>query len=191
MSESRQAFVFKALLEMVFVALGVFLAMAADQWRTDRQHEEGARAALQRFKTEIEANKAAVEKVMDYHVQTRKAIIAYLNPKLRDTTSLKLNGLQPVNFEHTAWDLAIATQALADVDPAIAFELTRIYAQQQMTAGLTAGLMQAMYLRPPTEQLIPFLHSVKVYYDDLMFQEPALLESYARVLPLIDRALKD
>jgi hypothetical protein len=191
MSEGRRGMFARAIIEMFMVAIGVFLGLAAEQWRSDRQHREQAHASLQRFKTEIEANKAAVEAVADYHAKAREAIRLYLDPKTRDTSRVQLTGIQPVNYQHTAWDLAIATQSLADLDPHIAYELARIYGHQSLVIGLTTGLTQAMYLRPPTEQIIPFLHSVRVYYDDLVIHEPALLKMYAQVLPQIEEALRD
>ena len=191
MSESRRSWWAKPLLEMVMIGLGVFLGMAADQWRTDQQHREQARQALLRFKVEIENNRVAVANVKDYHVATRAAIIKYLNPDTRAASALDLQGIQPANFERTAWDLALATQALAEIDPAVAFELTRIYGAQQTYAGLTNGIIQAMYVRPPEAGWVPFLQSLKVYYDDLIGLEPELLKMYAAVLPLIDRSLRD
>jgi hypothetical protein len=191
MSDSRRAFLWKGLLEVAFIGVGVFLGMAADQWRTDRQHREQARAALERFKSEIELNRGAVEKVKDYHAETRTRIAAYLDPKTRNQTELHLSGIQPAVLEQTAWDLALATQALADLDQALAFELTRVYGLQRRYQGLSSGVIQAMYLRPPAQDMTAFLQSLKVYYDDAIVYEPAMLESYGRVLPLIDRALKD
>ena len=192
MSSPQRALVWKGLLEVIFIGFGVFLGMAADQWRTDRQHRDQARDALQRFKVEIEHNKAAVEEVEDYHVRAREGIAAYLDPKTRAAANVNMpRGWQPARLEHTAWDLALATQALADIEGAPAFELAQIYGLQQQYLDLTEGMTQAMYLRPPSENLTGFLHSVKVYYDDIVRIEPALLDSYGRILPLIDRALKD
>ena len=168
----------------------VFIGLAAEQWRSNAQHREQARAALQRFKLEIETNQAAVNREKDYHVRMHDLIKAYLNPKTREAISLKLEGIRPVVFEHTAWDLALATQALADIDASIAYELARVYGQQQQYTGLSNSLTQAMYLRPPSENLDLFLHSLRVYYDDIVLQEPALLEMYGRVLPMIESALR-
>lgn len=191
MSDPRRALVWKGLFEIVLISVGVFLAMAADQWRTDRQHRDQARAALQRLKVEIETNQVAVDKVKDYHVKMRKTIIAYLDPKTRATTDLQMEGILPAIFEHTAWDLAITTQSLADIDPQLAYELARLYGLQQTYAGLTGGLTQSMYLRPPSEDLPKFLHSVRIWLDDIVIHEPALADGYKQILPLIDRALKD
>jgi hypothetical protein len=191
MSSPQRALVWKALLEVVLISAGVFLGLAAEQWRSDRQHRDQAHQALQRFKTEIEANRAAVMKNLDYRARIRKDITAYLDPKLRPTVNLQMEGIKPVNFEHTAWDLALVTQSLADIDSTLAFELARVYGQQQIYTSLTGGLMQAMYLRPPSENLTAFLHSVKIYLDDIVEFDPGLVKMYDEVLPLIDRALKD
>ena len=191
MSSPQRALVWKGLLEVIFIGFGVFLGMAADQWRTDRQHRDQAHDALQRFKTEIETNRAAVTKDQAYRARIRKEITDYLNPKLRPTVDLQMEGIKPVNFEHTAWDLALVTQSLADIDSTLAFELARVYGQQQIYTNLTGGLMQAMYLRPPSENLTSFLHSVKIYLDDIVGFDPGLVKMYDEVLRLIDRALKD
>jgi hypothetical protein len=60
----------------------------------------------------------------------------------------------------------LTTQPLAYIDPQLAFELSRIYTHQQELAGLTGGIMQAMYLRPPTENLEAFLRALALYYGD-------------------------
>jgi len=180
------------LLEVVLIGVAVFVGMAAEQWRTDQQHREQARLALVRFRTELATNKAAVQRTQEYHARLRREVKGYLDAKTRSRTSLNIDrGLSPVAFEHTAWDLALATQALADVDSSLAFELARLYGEQQIITGLTTGLTNAMYLRPPSENLDGFLHSVSIWLDDIVSRNPALLAEYDRVLPLIDAALKD
>ena len=187
----RRALVWKALLEVVLISVGVFLGLAAEQWRSNAQHRDQARAALQRFKHEIESNKAAVEAVANYHAQLHEQVKSYLNPETRAHSRFQMQGIRPVSFERTAWDLAIATQSLADIDATLAFELARVYGQQQTYAGLTGGMLQAMYLRPPSENREPFLHTLRVYLDDIVGLEPGLVKTYDEILPLIDRALRD
>jgi hypothetical protein len=191
MSDTLRATVIKGVFEMVLVSIGVFLGLAADQWRLDRQRREEAIEALRRFKVEIENNRAAVANVADYHARVHQDLIRYFTPERTQPVQLDIQGIRPVNFEHTAWDLAIATQWLAEIDPAIAFELTRLYGAQQTYSGLSSGMLQAMYLRPPEAGWVPFLQSLKVYYDDIVGLEPQLLKMYGTVLPLIDAALRD
>lgn len=118
--DPRRALVWKALLEIVLISTGVFIGLAAEQWRSNAQHRDQAHAALQRFKAEVETNQAAVDKVRAYHEKLRVQIGTYLNPKTR-ATAPEIQGFQPVIFEHTAWDLALATQSLADIDPQLTF----------------------------------------------------------------------
>lgn len=98
---------------------------------------------------------------------------------------MQIRGLQPAFFEHTAWDLALATESLAHIDPQVAFGLSRIYGLQQTYAELTRGIMQAVYLRPLTENF----EALMAYYGDLVLWEPQLLLMYDELVPQIDRAL--
>jgi hypothetical protein len=69
---------------------------------------------------------------------------------------VKISGLRWVTFEHTAWDLALATQSLAHLDGVVAYALSRVYSQQQSYADLTRGMTQAMYLIPRDENFDTF-----------------------------------
>ncbi|HKP16480.1 MAG TPA: hypothetical protein VJT85_10445, partial [Gemmatimonadaceae bacterium] len=125
--------ILRVVLEVALIASGVFLGLLADQWREREQHRDAARASLRRFRTEIAANREAVAAVRDYHVTTLASVRSYLGKpnKTRNVADVKLNGLQWVTFEHTAWDLAIATQSLAYLDSDVAYSLSRIYGVQQ------------------------------------------------------------
>jgi hypothetical protein len=178
-------------LEVLLISAGVFLGLMGEQWRERAQHRELAEQSLGRFRSEIVANRAAVSRVKDYHVTMKKGIDAYLaaDDKARTTLSVRLQGIQPALFEHTAWDLALATQSLAYLDSDLAYDLSRIYGSQQTYSTLTAGILQAMYLRPPTSDLRPFLEALSVYYGDVVAMEPALLRLYDEILPKIERAI--
>lgn len=181
----------KLALEVVLITVGVFLALMVDQWREGAAHREAAQTALHRFRTEIATNRDAIAAVKDYHVQLKAQAEAYLAADAagRKTTTVNLRGVRIVMFERTAWDLAIATQALTYMNPDLAFALSRTYGAQDMYTTLTNGFTQAMYLRPPGENLEAFLRTLGVYYGDLVVMEPKLLAMYEEILPAIDRAL--
>jgi hypothetical protein len=67
--------------------------------------------------------------------------------------------------------------------------LSRIYNVQDEYAGLSRGILQAMYLRTPMENPEGFLGAVAIYYGDIVGLEPRLLEMYDAIVPQIDRAL--
>ena len=181
----------KLALEVALIGAGVFLGLAGDQWRESVGHREQAKASLRRFQAELLTNRAAVAAVREYHATTLRSLRAYLaaDRRTRNTADVPLRGLQPVAFEHTAWDLALATQSLAHVEPDVAFALSRIYNEQQGYAELTRGVTQAMYLLPRRENFDAFVEAVELYFSDLVILEPKLLRLYDEVLPRIDRAL--
>jgi hypothetical protein len=182
---------FRIILEVALIAMGVFLGLAGEQWRENAGQRDTAMASLRRLRSEVATNRDAVQRVKDYHATTRTELRTYLqrDAKHHQADSVRLNGIQIVPFEHTAWDLALTTQSLAHIDPDLAFGLSRIYNTQQTVSELSRGITQAMYLRPPAENLDGFLAALSVYYDDIVFFEPALLKMYGDILPRLDTAI--
>jgi hypothetical protein len=162
-----------------------------EQWRERSEHHELALESLRRFQAEIRTNRAKIAELKDYHVEMKDRIDIYLSldAAKRASFNVGLKGIRPASFEHTAWDLAIATQSLTYVDPPLAFALSRIYGAQQFYAGLTGGMMQAMYLRPPGQDPEAFFQTLTLYYSDIVIHEPGLLAMYDDVLPQLDRAV--
>jgi hypothetical protein len=111
----------------------------------------------------------------------------------RKKLEVPLEGLRPAMFEHTAWDLALATQSLAYIDSGLAFTLARVYNVQQNYAELTRGILQALYSHPPgargSSDPDAFLRAAAVYYGDVVLIEPGLRTGYDQVLPQIHQAL--
>ena len=183
--------VLRVLLEIALIASGVFLALAGDAWREREQKREAARASLRRFRTEIAANRAAVAAVRDYHVTTLASVRAYLDKpnRTRNVADVQIRGLRWVTFEHSAWDIALATQALAYIDGDVAHSLSRVYSAQQSYSDLTSGMAQAMYMLQPEDNFDGFAQALYAFFGDLTSMEPKLLSMYDELLPKIDRAL--
>jgi hypothetical protein len=182
---------FRIVLEVALIGLGVFLGLMGEQWRERSEHRELAEESLRRFQAEIRTNRAQVVALKDYHADMKKRIDAYfaLDASKRTSFDIALRGIQPASFEHTAWDLAMATQALSYMDTHLAFALSRIYGVQQDYSVLSRGVLQAMYLRPPAQDLGAFLQTVALYYSDVVLLEPRLIAMYDEILPQVDRAL--
>ena len=181
----------RILLEVVLITTGVFLGLAGEQWRQDRQQRELAQASLRRFRAEIETNRKAVSAVKDYHATLLKSLKAYLaeDRKTRNTANVQIQGLRFIAFEHTAWDVALATQALTYIDSELAFDLSRIYNTQESYSEFTRGMTQAMYLLPFRENFDAFAGAAEAYYGDAVYTNPKLIEMYDATLARIDRAL--
>ena len=178
-------------LEVALIGTGVFLGLAGEQWRDNARHREQAQASLKRFRTEIQTNRKAVSAVSEYHAATLKDLRAYFaaDPKDRSKVDVSIQGLQPAVFEHTAWDLALATQSLADIDPALGFMLSQIYGAQDTYSELSRGVIQAMYVLPWRDNVTTLAGAADTYFSDVVLIEPKLLGMYDEALATIDRAL--
>lgn len=180
----------KLALEVLLIATGVFLGLAGEQWREAREHRERAQASLRRFLTEVRDNQKAVADVRDYHATLRASLRTFLRatPEQRKSISLKMDGVRPAFFETTAWDLALATQSLADIPEDVAYDISRVYRIQQSYVQLSQGMLNSMYLNTPYSGGEAFLASVAVYLDDVTGLEPQLLKFYEELLPKIESA---
>jgi hypothetical protein len=178
----------------VLISGGVFLGIAGEQWREIAAHRELARVALERFRSEIITNQKAITDVKDYHLKIADKLKRYLKATTdaeRKAVDLEIHGVQVVFFEHTAWDVAIATQSLAYMDSDLVFSLSEVYNRQAEHHELSSYLIQSEFQQPPSEgqDFAPFLQKVDVYFDDANFYESRILTLYDNVLPKINRAL--
>lgn len=178
-------------LEVLLIAGGVFLGLAGEEWRQDRQDRQLANQTLLRFRTEVASNRDAVLAFKDYHIERLAELNAYFEADDENRTNfpVQLAGIRPPRFESTAWDLAIATGTLAYLDSELAFALSRAYGIQAMTNGLGNGMRDAMYLRTPTLDGDAFLAALRLYYQDLTGIEPGLIPVYDSLLVALDDAL--
>jgi hypothetical protein len=138
-------------LEALLISVGVFLGLMGEQWRENADRRERAETALVRIRAEVTANRASIAAGQKYHSDLKESLEAYLAAKAagRPAPAVHMSGLNPAFFEHSAWDLAFATQSLADIEPDLAFTLSQIYTAQETYAGLSDDIVQALYLRPP------------------------------------------
>jgi hypothetical protein len=183
-------------LEVVLISAGVFLGLMGEQWRERSEHRELAEEALRRFRTEIATNRKAVAERTDYHATLKKELTTYFTsdaPRTGDKRAQTVHmtmGVGPVFFEQAAWDLALATQALAYVDADLAFRLSRVYTLQKAYAELQTSIVQStIYGQSWTHDIESVFRSILNYMGDASYFDPVLLKAYDDVLPEIDRTL--
>ena len=180
-------------LQVLLIALGVFLGLAGEEWRQDRENRRLAAEMLRRFRTELVTNRETVMRVKDYHVERLAELKTFSAAPVeaRDASIVKFEGIQPPFFERTAWDLALATESLAFIDAELAFALSRTYYFQDLANQLGRGVVDAMYARPPTETDTNFFAVLELYYSDLADLEPGLVATYDQLIPAIDSELAE
>jgi hypothetical protein len=181
----------KILLEVALITLGVFLALMVDQWREGAEHRQLAHDTLRRFRAEFYANRAAVSAVRSQHESSFERIRAYFaaEPDVRATMPYPQSSTNPAFLEYTAWDVAIASQALAYVDQDLAQDVAHVYAVQRQLDGATRDITLVMYSRAGDPEPAPLSISLATYFDDCNLIEPRLLKLYDEILPVLDARL--
>lgn len=187
--------VWMLLLEVALIGTGVFLGLMGEQWRESRAHRELAETALQNFRTEMLANRQSIADVKDYHVQLRQRIGAFVGSPGPKTIAAfaqqgSFEGMRPVRFERTAYDLAIATQALAYMDQQLAFAISRAYTRQQVFQQFENDMSGALFAPGAvTENFAGLMTSAVLYLNEVVATEPALAKAYDELVTRIDNAL--
>ncbi|MGI8480574.1 MAG: hypothetical protein ACR2MF_00655 [Chthoniobacterales bacterium] len=180
----------KFLAELAVVSVGVFLGLLADQWRENHEHRLAAATSLKYFQREILQNQEAIEQHRGYHQKLAADIRAFTSspePKTPQLfqSSTHFRGVEPVFFEHTGWDLALATQSLAYLDSDLAYAISRVYTRQQAFQNLEGTALQAIYNRASLgdNDAGPMAQILETYLTDANIQEAAMLDLYRDLLP--------
>jgi hypothetical protein len=186
------------LLEVLMIVIGVFLGASAEQLRETRHHHELATASLRNFRREVATNRARVAEKRDYHIALGKGVTTFINAPGKPTlqrlmqTSHFTGGFRPIDFDHTAWDLALATQSLPDIEPRLAYTISRVYTTQEsfqiyQREFLSNALAPTAFAN--IDNVIGLGIAMAAYFGDVNVQEPQLLQLYDLLLPKLDSAL--
>lgn len=183
-------------LEAVLVSAGVFLALWVNNWHEDREHRALAVSALRNFASEMRTNQEAMQKNRQYHETLARELHKFLandEPQTEEQfqKNVHFEGVRPVTFEHTAWDLALATQALSYLKPELAFDISKVYTDQSAFQTLENSFLAAAFTPTnlSTGNLKGLAPAIEFYLVDINQREPAILQRYHQVIPEIDRAL--
>jgi hypothetical protein len=184
------------LIEVVLVAVGVFLALWANNWHEDHEHRAQAQAALRNFASEMEANRQATKRNRTYHETLVRELEQFLRSKEppneeRLYKEVHFEGVRPVIFEHTAWDLALATQALSYLKTDLAFDISKVYTQQNAFQTLENSYLASAFSPASlsSDNVKGFATAMVIYLRDVNQQEPAILQLYDKVIPEVNNAL--
>ncbi|HEY7291850.1 MAG TPA: hypothetical protein VH583_18570 [Vicinamibacterales bacterium] len=182
--------------EILLVAIGVFLALWVNNWNEERRHRAQAQAALRNFLGEMETNRRATEGNRHYHDTLARELAGFLQrtkapSEERFQKEVHYEGARPVIYEHTAWDLALATQALSYLEPDLAFDISKVYTLQNAVLTLENSFLASAFTRPTlaSGDMKDLASALAIYLGDINQQEPIIVGQYDKVIPEIRRAL--
>jgi len=195
-SEERGKSFLNLLLEVVPVTVGVFLALWANNWHEDREHRAQAQAALRNFVGEMETNLQATQRYRPYHEALAGELVQFLRSKEppsedRFSKEVHFEGVRPVIYEHTAWDLALATQALSYLKPDLAFDISKVYTQQNAFQTLENSFLASAFTPASmsSDNVKGLATAMVIYLADVNQLEPAMVSLYEKVIPEVKRPL--
>ena len=184
------------LFEVVLIAVGVFLALWANNWHENREHRAQAKAALRNFASEMEANRQATQRNRPYHETLARELVQFLRSteppsEERFNKEVRFEGVRSVIYEHTAWDLALATQALSYLKPELAFDISKVYTQQNAFQTLENSFLASAFTPASMSSNNPkgLATAMVVYLADVNQLEPTILQLYDKVIPEVNSAL--
>jgi hypothetical protein len=186
------------LLEVVLITSGVFLGLLGEQWRENAEHRKLAVAALKQFRAEFVHNRGEVERVHQRHVDQLKNLQAYLGgaefaAHFADRAKplpvpIPSTVTDSAGVDFAAWDVALATQSLAHIDPQLVAEMSSTYRLQDMVWAAHRAIQQASYnMTDPTWHI----NGVTTWLDDSVLYENLLKERYDKLIPRLDKAIAD
>ena len=183
-------------MEVVLISIGVFLALWANNWHEEREHRALAHSTLRNFADELRANQQAVRSERQYHETLARQLHEFLisNEPLTEERlqkSVQFKGVRPIIFEHTAWDLALATQAFSYLKPDLAFDISKVYTAQSAFQILENSFLASAFT-PATfssDNVRGLVAAMEYFLLDINQKEPAILQLYDKVIPEVDQAL--
>lgn len=182
------------LLEVGLIGLGVFFGLWANDWHESQEHRALAANTLRNFDDEMHANEETVQRNRDYHETLAAQLATFSHEKNHSqeefNRTVRFLGVRPAMFEHTALDLALATQALSYLPPDLAFSIARVYTKQRMIQTLEDNFLAGGFTPGSlgNPDATGFAASMQTYLGDINVLEPEILSEYRQVIPEIERA---
>jgi hypothetical protein len=124
--------IFKGLIESIFVVGSILVALAVDEWSENRDFAQLADQSLNIFVQEIVANQARLEDVVPFH-QGIRDVLAQMQLGADDRINVGgiMEGLVSPVLLSTAWQTALATGALTHMEFEVVSALSLTYSIQE------------------------------------------------------------
>lgn len=183
-----------ALFESTFVVLGVVLALAANEWRTNYAEDKAAKNALNEIQQEIESNQALVEASRVYHASLLETLYSLSYKKEKPDIKLFSKGfVSPAKITDTAWTSALNTGVLENIEYDKVLELSRVYDLQIRYVRQSNSIGDIIYERlfdGGVYSMLESSHNLASIISTLQFREQELQKQYKSSLDALKQVKK-
>lgn len=182
MIESTRHALKSAFFEAFFVILGVGLALAANEWRQNVAIQKQADSALAGIVVELEANRAQVQASHDYHM----GLVGLIQEKMRADEAPEVDDFSkgfifPAQVADTAWDVAVQTGVVSNMDYATLLELSKMYGLQDQylrQVDAVGGLIYGQMMVGGTQAIVDNHPNLLSIIYTFIYREKGLLAAY-------------
>jgi hypothetical protein len=186
-SEKVPELVFEVLCIVISILLALWIGDVAENFKNRKL----AMKALINFRQELQANKDFMQQSLPLHTEYIKKLEA-IQPPINSWSDIDrqihFTGLGPSSAYNTAWDTAVATNALVQIDYDTVKSLSRVYLRQKYVESVRQKFLDVFY-SPTTfrnDNAVGLVQSMHIMFLDLARVEDNVIKDYEGVLKLID-----
>jgi hypothetical protein len=177
--------------EVVCIVISILLALWVGDLAENARNHKLAMKALANFRQELQLNKVFMEQSLPLHreyIRKLEAIEPPINSWNDIDRQIHFSGLGASSAYSTAWDTAVATNALVQIDYDTVKTLSRVYLRQKYVESVRQRFLDVFY-SPTTfrnENAVGLVQSMHIMFLDLVRVEENVIKDYDAVLKLID-----
>lgn len=173
--------------------MSILLALGVAAWQNEREVTELIERSLTSFANEITQNRNTLDDLYRFHVGLQSLLLELnveSHPDATDEIRNVLDSFQSTVLLTSAWDTALATGALAEMDYEIVLALSLTYSFQQRFETLYNTRLLGMLGGPRTADQVPTLaYASGRYIAEVTGAESELLVVYQQALEVLGVAL--
>lgn len=190
-SKNTSVWLPRVIFESALITVSILLALGLDEWRENRETEATIRQALSNFLSEIEQNKARVDDAAPFNQGLHD--VMEQRYKHGDIHSMSdfiaiMDSYSPVVLQSTAWETALATGSLAEMDYGLVSALSLTYGLQsryeQTNRGAVSRLTNPQVLTSDTLDLA--VYNSLQHLKDVTTMETELAVVYTEASGVIE-----
>ena len=190
-SKTTSVWLPRVIFESALITVSILLALGLDEWRENRETEATIRQAMSNFLSEIQQNKARVDDAAPFNQGLHDVVEQrYRNGDIKSMTDFIsiMDSYSPVVLQSTAWETALATGSLANMDYGLVSALSLTYGLQsryeQTNRGAASRMTSPQVLSNDTLDLA--IYNSLQYLEDVTSMETELAVVYTEAAGVIE-----
>ena len=186
----------RTIFESMLIVMSILLALGVRAWQDSREVRQLVSRSLNSFQNEIAQNRSRIDDLYRYHVGLQSLfadIDVHHSPESTEDIRNILNSFQSAVLLTSAWDTALATGALSEMDYESVFVLSLTYGYQQRFQTLYNSRLDDVLDLSTSDSISAgrVVERASRYVAEITAAEGDLLAAFDQAIELISEALRD